>query len=181
MAEPDKDAVEPDAVAEEGSGDTKKKGKMGLLLVLIPALLLPAIGGAWLVYARYPQVAQAARSIALIFGDDPTQPEEEAPVEYGEFTQLEGLIVNPAGTEGTRYLMISLGLEAPSAEVFAEISRKDIVVRDTVLKILGTRTVQELSQIESRDRLKTELRSAINGVLTEGEISRLYFTQFVLQ
>lgn len=182
MAEPDTDAVEPEAVEDEGS-EKKKKGKMGLLLVLIPALLLPSIGGAWLVFTRYPQVAQAARSIALIFGEAPTtEEEEEVPaIEYGEFTQLEGLIVNPAETEGTRYLMISLGLEAPKADVFAEITRKDIVVRDTVLKVLGARTVSELSRVEARDQLKTDLRGAINGVLTEGEISRLYFTQFVLQ
>ncbi len=56
-----------------------------------------------------------------------------------------------------------------------------MVVRDTIIKILGTRTVDELANIESRTALKDEIRLAVNGILTEGEINRMYFTQYVLQ
>ena len=43
------------------------------------------------------------------------------------------------------------------------------------------RTVQELAEIAFRDGIKAELIERINGILEEGPIDRLYFTQYVLQ
>lgn len=183
MAEQDTGNTDPVAseadAPELGAPEAKASRKMGLALILIPALLLPTAGGAWLVMTQYAQIAQAARSITALLGT--TSSSEDEPRTFGQFVQLDGLIVNPAGTEGTRYLMVSLGLEADHEDVLDEIMTKEVVVRDTVLKTLGSRTVQELSDIEMRTLLKTEIRNAINALLTEGEIDRLYFTQYVLQ
>jgi len=83
--------------------------------------------------------------------------------------ELQGFIVNPAGTDGTRYLMINLGLESAKGDVLEELKEKEIVVRDTVLKLLGQRTVEELADISLRAQLKKELREAVNGILTKGK------------
>jgi flagellar basal body-associated protein FliL len=50
-----------------------------------------------------------------------------------------------------------------------------------VLKILGSRSIEELSDITRRNELKETLRTAVNGILAEGEVKRLYFTRYVLQ
>ena len=77
--------------------------------------------------------------------------------------------------------MVKLGLESHKAAVLEELEQKQVVVRDTVLKLLAVRTVEELANIELRAQIKEELRSAVNAILRKGEVDRLYFTQYVLQ
>ena len=50
-----------------------------------------------------------------------------------------------------------------------------------MLKLLSARTVEQLASLDLRNEIKNELREAVNGILRKGEISRLYFTQYVLQ
>lgn len=155
---------------------TPTKKKRPLALVLIPLVLLACVGGGWVAFTQYARLAAAATVLA---GDDEAEPEE--PIEYGEFLEIQGLIVNPAGTGGQRYLMINLGLESGESKVLEELEAKEVVVRDHVLRLLSRRSVDELADIAQRDPLKDELRTAINGVLEKGEVTRLYFTQYVLQ
>ena len=42
-------------------------------------------------------------------------------------------------------------------------------------------TVDELADLALREELKQELRVAINEILEKGEVTSLYFTQYVLQ
>ncbi len=106
---------------------------------------------------------------------------EDAGIQYGEFLELTDIIVNPADSNGRRLLMVSLGIESIEPTLLESITAREMVVRDTIIKILGRRTVEDLAAIEQRNVIKGELLQAVNGVLTEGQISRLYFTQYVLQ
>jgi flagellar FliL protein len=147
----------------------------GLLLAVLT--LAPAAAGAWVSYFYYPTLLQAATWFP---GTNPDTKKDE-PIRYGQFTELQGFIVNPAGTGGTRYLMVNIGLESSKAAVLEEIKEKEVVVRDIVLKLLSQRTVEELADISLRPQLKETLRDTINSVLHKGKIDRLYFTQYVLQ
>ncbi len=169
----------PDTSGEEVAQEEKQSGRSLLARLLLVALTLgPTAAGAWLAYFYYPTLAQAAEQFS---GTNDDTEEETKPVEYGQFMELQGFIINPAGTDGTRYLMINLGLESADGGVLEELKEKEVVVRDTVLKLLGQRTVEELADISLRTQLKQELREAVNGVLRKGKIDRVYFTQYVLQ
>ena len=144
------------------------------------ALLLPASAGAFVAYTKYPEVARTAASFGLDFGLV-EEAEEEEPQEYGEFLVLSDIIINPAESGGKRFLLLSIGLESSEPKVLEEVGTKDIVVRDVVLRVMGERTVSELSSIEERQAIKEELRHTLNELMDTGEIDRLYFTQFVLQ
>ena len=145
-------------------------------MILIPLILLGVGGGGFMAYSQYV-------SIATMGYESPTPQEEEeaAPVEYGEFLELESLIINPEGTDGKRYLMIKIGLESDKAKALEEVKEKEVVVRDAILRNLSARRVEDLASIEKRDDLKDGLREAINTILEKGEVTRLYFTQYVLQ
>lgn len=169
----------PEAIVDEGK-EGKGKGSKIFLLALLPIILLPLGGGAWLAYSHYEDLATISNAIRRDFGKEQTKEAEDEPIEYGEFAQLENLVVNPAASDG-RFLMISLGMEFSEAAVTEEIGSRDVVIRDTVLRLLSKRTVPELSDIDLRDAIKDELRESLNGILEEGDINRLYFTQYVLQ
>ncbi len=172
----------PDTASEEVAQAQEEKtgGNRSLLgrLLLVFLTLGPTAAGAWLAYFYYPHLAKAAEQFS---GTNDDKKEEEQPIEYGQFMELQGFIINPAGTGGTRYLMINLGLESAEGSVLEELKEKEIVVRDTVLKLLSQRTVEELADISLRAQLKQELREAVNGILKKGKIDRVYFTQYVLQ
>lgn len=161
------DAPAPDADAPVADAP-KKKNKLVLLLPVV-ALVLGGGGG----FYQY-QKATAA-----------TLPEDEAaetaePIEYGQFTKLPGIIVNPAGSAGRRYLMVDLALETADEKALEEIALREVVIRDAAVRILSERTVEELTSVALRPALKDTLRTTVNGIL-DGKIDRLYFTQYVLQ
>lgn len=146
---------------------------------VLPLFVLASLGlGGWLAYAQYNHVDQvmttAQETFSSIWG-------EEKGIQYGEFMELKDIIVNPAGTHGQRYLMVALGLESSSSDALAEVENKEIVVRDTVLKILSQYSVEQLGSLEHRDQTKQQLINAVNGVVGKQAVDRLYFTQYVLQ
>ena len=178
MAEQDAVVAAEQAATDPVENTEQSKGKLnGLLLILIPAMLISGGLGGWLSYSQYPMIAELAFNT---FGG----PEEESnePIEFGEFMELSNIVVNPYDSDGRRLLMVSLGLETSESSILESVTEREMVVRDTIIKILGNRTVDELASIEERTTLKTEIRNAVNGIVSEdGEINRLYFTQYVLQ
>ncbi|MEZ4702900.1 MAG: flagellar basal body-associated FliL family protein [Rhodothermales bacterium] len=178
MAEPTEDqgANNPDAV----EGDKKKKGG-GFIMILLPLLLVSAGAGAFLSYSKYPAIAQVAYNLGIGGEGEEEEAAEEEGIQYGEFMELSNIVVNPADSNGRRLLMVSLGIESVEPAQLESIKSREMVVRDTIIKLLGRRTVEELAAIEQRNTIKDELRQAVNGIVTEGEVSRLYFTQYVLQ
>lgn len=167
--------------AAEGAEEAAEEGKKGkpLLVWLLPLILMPAVGGAYFAYTQYTTIAQAAVSAGLDVGFAGSAAEE--PIEYGQFKTIEDLLINPAGSDGKRFLVVSLGLETKSADVLVELEQKDIVVRDAVLRLLSERTAEELAAIEKRGEIKAQILEELNTVLQTGTIERLYFTQFLLQ
>lgn len=146
-------------------------------------MVLAAVGaGAAAAYVFFPQVT------ALVTNTGETAEiiaEEEAaePIEYGEFMELKGFMINPAGTGGRRALMVNLGMEASSPEILESVTSKEILFRDRVLGKLSKLTVDELSDISIRDSIKTDLLLELNSLLNkeeEEQLSRLYFTAFIL-
>ncbi len=171
-ADPDADVPEAAPEAAEPPASGGKKGKLVLAAVLVAAAL-----GAGVAYSQFGAVDRTAQKFL-----GPAEAEaEEAPTEYGEFMQIEPLVINPAGTGGSRYLMVNVGLESAEPAVLEEVALKDIVVRDLINDRLSTKTVEELANVGNREALKEELRALLNGVLAKGEVDRLYFTQFMLQ
>jgi flagellar FliL protein len=159
------------------TAETETSGGKGRKLLVFVGLFLALLGGAGVSFSQFAQIDRAAQ--ALRGGDGET--EEDEPIEYGEFVQIDGLVVNPAGTGGARYLMVSIGLEAADAAVLEEVGTKDIVVRDAIISHLSGKTIETLADISNRDGIKEEIRALINEIVSEGEIDRLYFTQFMLQ
>jgi len=106
----------------------------------------------------------------------------EVPIEYGEFAELDGIVINPADTDGRRYLMIKIGVEAEDAETLARLDILRPAAVDAVVGLMSAQSVARLSDITKRDSLKTEILDRFNRMLGEdGPVTRIYFTQFVLQ
>jgi flagellar FliL protein len=94
---------------------------------------------------------------------------------------LDNLVVNPAGSEGTRYLLVSVALEPVDPDMVEELALVDVALRHALLSFLGSKTVQELADITARDALVEEMKTALEHEVGEGMIHRIYLPQYVIQ
>lgn len=99
----------------------------------------------------------------------------------GNMLQIKDIVVNPSGTNGTRYLCTTVAFEITDPLLVEEATAREAQVRDLLIEILGRRTVQELSSLEMRDYIRGEIHSSVNELLTKGEVDGVYFSNFVLQ
>lgn len=161
------------------------------MTVLAIVALGTSIGGSLVAHMQYDWLASQAHTLeATRMGgrnnaSAGTAPDASSPrsrtVEFGSFYELENMIVNPAESGGGRYLMVNVGFESDDEDVITELENKEVVVRDKVIKMLGEFTAPILADIDRRSFIKDTLRQSVNQVLKEGQVTRLYFTQYVLQ
>jgi flagellar FliL protein len=95
--------------------------------------------------------------------------------------RIENLIVNPAGSQGTRFLMTTIAIECPDEKTMDLLREHDIELRDIVIATLEGQTLEALSAPGARDRLKRGIETAIHPVARDAEWLRVYLPQFVIQ
>ena len=183
MPEPTEPLAPTEAGLEEAApGKKMSKGLLRLLAALLPLVLLPASAGAYLAYDYYPRLARTAAAVGFTSGlADEEENDKPKPIEFGQFQVLPDLLVNPAGTNGKRFLMVNIGMESKSGKVFEEIQGKDAVVRDIILQKLGARTVEELSSVATREEIKDtqnlKMKLTVNGeVRQQGHTGDMVFS-----
>ena len=102
---------------------------------------------------------------------------------------LEPLLINLADAGGHAYLRLSVVLEEeddPLAkpkekEEAKPVPGADASVRDTIFDVLGRQTGDELLAPDGKEKLKTELLTAITARNPELRVRTIYFTDFLVQ
>ena len=95
---------------------------------------------------------------------------------------MDNLVLNPAGSNGTRFLMAAVAAEVKDEKVKEEMNGRDAELRDAVLRVLGERTVDQLADMSLREGIKKEVIDSLNSRLqSKNAVKRVYFPQFVIQ
>ena len=94
---------------------------------------------------------------------------------------IKEIIVNPAGTSGTRFLSASIGFQLTSGEVSKLFEEKEAIVRDALITILSSQAVLDLTDSQKREQLRQQILLQVRKLLGTEEITAVYFTEFVLQ
>ena len=102
---------------------------------------------------------------------------EPVPVTY----PLSELIVNPAGSQGKRYLVVEISLELASEESIPLVEMHLQKLKHNVNESLAARSVEQLVQYREREVLRLEIRNVINQSIGENSVRNLYFTKYVMQ
>jgi flagellar FliL protein len=132
-----------------------------------------------------PAATEAAAPEAADHGAEPEAPADGKGKEGANGAPsvhlLENLVLNPAGSGGSRFLLLSVAIETGGANTVTEFQARDAELRDIILTALGSKTVDQLTDISTREGIKTELLAAIGARFGKGVVKRLYFPQFVVQ
>lgn len=94
---------------------------------------------------------------------------------------LEPFIVNIYDGQEVRYLKIKIEFEMASPEVKSELDARQAPLRDAILVLLTTKTLQEIQDLQGKNQLREEILAAVNKILPPGKVTRVYFTDFVVQ
>lgn len=146
--------------------------------------LVVRVIGPNLAMAKVAQVRESLRPseeyVEPVEVEVPARHRSEEPV-MGTVNLIEDLVVNPSGSEGTRYLCTTVALESIEPGVTDEITLREAQVRDVLIEILGKRSVEELATLDTRDQIREEIKVAVNTLLSTGSVVGVYFSNFVLQ
>lgn len=108
--------------------------------------------------------------------------EEGKETEFGKFIHPEeDIIVNPAGTDGRRLLMVSLGFDIPSEENKKELEEKSMLLRDAAISVMSSKDLQVLGNMAYRDTLRIEMTNRLKQLMPKVTINTIYFSKYVLQ
>jgi len=96
---------------------------------------------------------------------------------------LDAFVVNlmDRATVAKRYLKVTMALEVGDEEAKAKVEKHKTQLRDTIILLLTAQGFQDISSIEGKLGLKQEVLSRANQILGAGTVSRVYFTEFVVQ
>ena len=157
---------------------------------LVGGLVIGGLGGS---FALGPMLAKkfaapkSAEAATTANGDEEHE-SGKGEGEHGEkkagspIQMMENLVLNPAGSNGTRFLMAAVAAELKDEQVKEDMTARDAELRDAVLRLLGERTVDQLADVTVREELKKQLTDSLNARLgKKGAIKRVYFPQFVIQ
>ena len=184
MAEEEKAEESTEAPAE------KKSSNMLMIIIIVVLFLIIIIGGV---------VA------FLLMGDDEeemaAQPKQEkqAPKkrmsntagssyeatrqlsDIGILYPLDPFTVNLKSDAGRRYLKVAITLELEGEELSLELDAKSAVLRDRIIRILTSKTLEEISSKKGKQKVSDQIQNTLNAMISDGTIKGIYFTEFVIQ
>ncbi len=158
---------EPDEV--EAAEERPKKGgivgKFLIALVIIAVLAGGGLGG-WMLFQDR-------------LADQREMEEESRPI--GVLWSMGTLIVNLLDDDGQRYLKVTIELELSSPEILDELDLLRPKIMDGILDLLSSKYYRDVVGFEGKQQLRDEIAMRINNYLSRGSISKVYFTDFVIQ
>lgn len=186
MSEETKEEITEDA-------PTEKKSKNTLMIIIIAVLVLIIIGG-------------AITAILLMDGDEQQMQSQQqvAPQnkevksssrsrsnsntidsrklnDIGILYPLDTFTVNLKSDQGRRYLKATISLELNGAELSIELDNKSPVIRDRIIRILSSKTLEEISSKKGKQKVSDQIIDTMNAMIVDGNVKGIYFTEFVIQ
>jgi flagellar FliL protein len=175
QAQEDAAAAEAPAPAPKTSG-----GFRAWLPLVITILLMPVLAYATTVFVLLPRI-QTGLGIASPAAAPGAKPKANAPGAKKITVAINKLLVNVAGTMGSRYLLVSISLVSSDPAFQQKMTDNDAALRDAASSTLSSKTLADLEKPDERNLIRTELLTGFNNILGSDEVSELYLTEFAIQ
>lgn len=177
-----------EAAASEAEAK-KPKGKKGLMIIGMAALLLLGGGGAGafvLMRGGGETKGKTKSAKAEEGGEHAKSGKGEKGGEAGEsgVLSLESFIANLADAEGDRYIKCTMRLELDdkaSADALKSNELAITKIRDRILTLLTSKTYAQIASAEGKDTLRSEIRAQLDPLLGGCHIAGVYYTEFIVQ
>jgi flagellar protein FliL len=179
-----------EAAAEESPAAPPAKPSLASnpwLPLIITAIIMPALAFATTRYFLVPQMRKAllrplAASAAAAEPTGTNAGATGAPEGAIKVTvPLSKILVNVAGTMGTRYLMTSVTLVGTDPNLKDKIDQNKDQLLDLATGTLSTKTISDLEKPGARNVIRAELMEVFNNALGGPVIKEIYITELAVQ
>jgi flagellar FliL protein len=178
---------------EEESAPKEKKSSNMLMIIIIVVLVLIIIIGAVIAILFMGDDEEAQKQTNTQVREQPAQKTHRSSSsgdtynntrslsEIGVLYPLDTFTVNLKSDAGRRYLKVTMSLELEGEELSLELDSKTAVLRDRIIRILTSKTLEEISSKKGKAKVETQIMDTLNAMITDGKIKGIYFTEFVIQ
>ena len=178
---------------EESAPVEKKSGNMLMIIIIVVLFLIIIIGGivAFLLMGddeempannnRQVQERSAPQKSSSSRGSSAQYDNSRQLNEIGILYPLDTFTVNLKSDAGRRYLKVTMSLELEGEELSLELDAKSPVLRDRIIRILTSKTLEEISSKKGKQKVSQQIMDTLNAMISDGTIRGIYFTEFVIQ
>ncbi len=152
---------------EKAGSNAKPKKKKTVSIILVVLLLLAGTSaGAYMLFFKPAATAEPVKK---------AQTGEKESLDLGE------MVVNLSGSSA-HYLRVKVTIDYPKNKKLAEeLNKKKHIISDVIISTLRSKTLAEVSNANTIQELKKSLVDEINKNLYSGDITGIYFTDFLVQ
>ncbi len=171
---------------EEQQEGGKKSNSLILVIIIVVLILIIVVGAAVTVLMMGGEDTGAKAQQTSAPQERPMQRpsqgiQESALSEIGPMFPLDTFTVNLLSESGRRYLKVEMNLELSGEELGLELDNKTAVIRDIIIRLLSSKSLEEISTAKGKEKLKEQIVDQLNMRLRDGRINNVYFTEFVVQ
>lgn len=163
-----------DVLDEVEIDDPVSKKKSPLKMIIILMVLLALGGGGYYAYITYFNEQAPAEEASV-------EPGQEEVSNLGVMFPLDPFVVNLAGSQGKRFLKVTVSLELSAPEVHVEVKENLQKITDSILVLLSSKNFEDVYSVQGKFKLKDEITTRVNRFLVLGHIKEAYFTEFIIQ
>lgn len=178
---------EKPAAAAPEAAKAAPSAMAGWLPVIAVVVLVPVLSFAMAEFVLFPRLEQrlgaAPAAGASGHGAKPAPAAAEA-AEKAEPTfayEFKDIVSNLAGSMRSRYIKVSFTAYSANPEFAHIVESNKAKLLDTTLSVLAALSLADLEQAGVKNRVRSELVAAYEGVLHERIIEEIYFSEFVIQ
>ena len=176
---------------EVESAPPEKKGSNMLMIIIIVVLFLIIIIGGIVAFLLMGDDEEPMRNNQQMQERSaPKQNSSGSSAKYDNTRQLSDIgilypldtfTVNLKSDAGRRYLKVTMSLELEGEELSLELDAKSPVLRDKVIRILTSKTLEEISSKKGKQKVSQQIMDTLNAMISDGTVRGIYFTEFVIQ
>jgi flagellar FliL protein len=179
------DAPEASVAVPKSGGGLKS-----WLPLIITIITMPLLAFATTRFVLLPKMVRALGAANAAVTPDAAAAPAAAPVASGEpgktattkvTVHMNKLLVNVAGTMGTRYLMTSVTLVGNTADFKDKIENNKDQLMDLATGALSSKTIADLEKPGARNVIRSELMTVLNNALGGPVIQEIYITELAIQ
>lgn len=127
---------------------------------------------------RIGEITKYSDEIPLKSDKDPKEPLQQGPV----IVPIDTIVVNLSGSNLRRYLKAKVILEVRDEEARGKLETRTIQVKDRLISILSSKTIDDIDSVEGREYIKREIKDSVDVILNmEKAVLQVYFEDFVVQ
>jgi flagellar protein FliL len=142
----------------------KSKGKLIIIISCAAGIILAAGGTGWYLFSKPEQKKPQVQEQAVL-----------------SIWPMEAFIINIADTNGDRYLKLVIQLEVSDSSVIPELEKLKPRLRDSILDLLTSKPYKDLIDQTGKQRLREDIAGRVNNILSKGKVTKVYFTDYVMQ